>query len=115
MMTLFVCASNKLHEHHGETYDAVVEVSSEPTVETIDVDANRIMAAIIGLHNEQAGAADQTVNCLLHGPVPYVAIIRNLQIIMKQSHRIDIVLSSDGPIEPEVTDPETIAVLKKLG
>lgn len=115
MKTLFVCATNKLALHNGEEYDAVVEVTGNPSIETIDADADRIKKAILGLHEQEAGGDDPRIICTLHGPNPYVTMLKNFQIILGKEKQINIELPFFDNLDTEVRDPETIEKLKKLG
>lgn len=114
MKTLFVCASDKLEDHVGETYDAVVEVSKAPTTETVDADAKRVEAAIRGLWAEQEGQDGRKVVCSLHGPNAYVTMLRNFQVILG-GEGLAVELPFFEELDREVRDPETKEALSKLG
>jgi len=112
--SLFVCVSKHINNHVGEEYDSILEVEDSPTTETIQDWANRIIGRIRKLWHEQGGTAnpDAKVLCHLDGPTPYHAILVNLQIRMKADEGILVDLPYASP--PEVTDPETLELLKRL-
>lgn len=121
MKTLFVCASGKINNHVGEEYDSIMEVQDQPTTENISDWANRIRCKIRALWMEEVKFDDPNavivnpkVVCYLDGPTPYNAILNNLKIIMKAEENVDIDLPYMENIKREVTDEETIELLKKL-
>lgn len=117
MKTLFVCASDKINQHVGEEYDAVIEVNSCPTTENVDPDAQRIMDAAVGLWDSMDGKDnDRRVVCTLHGPNVFLLILLNLEIILKKEKGIVLDLSGiQKDVDVEVKDQEAIDLLKKLG
>ena len=116
MKTLFVCSDRKINDHVGEEYDFIQEVPDQPTTEVISDWANRIRGRIRALWQEQVseGTSNMKVVCHLDGPTPYNAILNNLQIIMKAEEGIVVELPYMSNIKMEVTDPETVELLKKL-
>jgi hypothetical protein len=116
MKTLFICADKKINNHVGEEYDYILEVPEQPTTENIVDWANRIRNRIRALWMEQveAGTSNMKVVCNLDGPTPYNAILNDLQIIMKSDEGIIIELPYMESIRREVTDSETLELLKKL-
>lgn len=114
--TLFVCSERMINSHVGEEYDFIMEVPDQPTTESISDWANRIRGKIRTLWHEQVaeGTSEMKVVCYLVGPTPYNAILNNLQIIMKTEEGIIIELPYMAALKTEVTDSETVELLKKL-
>jgi hypothetical protein len=116
MKTLFVCSDKKINNHVGEEYDSILEVQDQPTTETILDWANRIRGKIRALWMEQVQSKtpEPKVVCYLDGPTPYNAVMMNLQIIMKAEEGVVVELPYLSQINMQVTDPETLELLKKL-
>lgn len=116
MKTFFICSTKKIQSHVGEEYDSILEVEDQPTTNTIQDWANRIMGRVRTLWHEQkqANDADPKVVCHLDGPTPYHAILVNLQIRMKADESITIELPYLANFPTEVTDKETLELLEKL-
>jgi hypothetical protein len=126
MKTLFVVCPRNVNRHAGEIYDAILEVSDQPTTEDIQDWANRIRDSIRGLWEEQVGGIkddpDKTlvtkepigVVVTLDAANPYHAVLANLQIIMKAEEGTVVELPYAKPKEAP-RDPETLDMLKRLG
>lgn len=113
MKTLFVCATNRIDAHVGEEYDAIREVENFPTTETIDKWANTMREDILALHRaDKAAGGDGAVSVNLDAHPAYHGILLNYQVLMaNEGVRIELPYHK----KREVTDAETIEVLKKYG
>jgi hypothetical protein len=115
MKTFFVVGSNRVNAHVGEDYDLILEVEDQPTTQSIGEWANRIKDGIRGLWEGQLkeGVESPVVKVWLDGVTPYSAILLNLQIIMKADEGIVVELPYYK--SQEVTDPEALEMLRRLG
>jgi hypothetical protein len=114
MKTLFVCAKRNVDRHDGEEYDDILEVEDQPTTETIQDWANRMMDHIRKLNVADAGSADRGVSVFLDAASPYNAMLINLQILMKANEGIRIELPYLKSTVPTTDDPEAVKVIEKL-
>jgi hypothetical protein len=105
MKTLLVCDEKTIHEHVGEEYDEILEVSQIPTTEDIKEWATKIKSAIRRLWNQDINADDRRVVLTLDSSAPYKAVVINLRIILGVDEDIVVDLPGldDSPI-PEKED-----------
>lgn len=117
MKTLFLVSPRFVNKHAGEEYDAILEVEHQPTVETIGDWHNRVRGRIRSLWKEQeqeVAVVNPVVKVFIDAAPPFIAMIRNLQIIMKSEEGIVIEIPGLDGVKREITDRETLEVLKKL-
>jgi hypothetical protein len=116
MKTLFVVATRNVNKHVGEEYDSIVEVSSQPTDQTIQEEGNRVMDRIRGLWHEQvsAGEKDPKVSINLDAASPFNAMLINLRDRKKAEEGIVIELAYDTGEGNPIGDPEAQELLRKL-
>ena len=114
MKTIFVVASSKVNKHAGEEYDTIVEVLDEPTTDNIQQCADEVMLGIQNLWKAQDGEQDRKVVAYLDATSPFLAMLLNLQIIMKAQEGIVIDLPWYTPPDLQALDAESRAILEKL-
>ena len=114
MRTLFVVCSRNINSHAGEEYDTILEVPDQPTKVDFQDWANRIKQSIRTLWHDQKGENDPKVVVNLAAANPYHAILKDLQIIMKDEEGVVLELPYDKPRDIPM-DAETVEMLRRLG
>ena len=117
MRTIFVVASGNVNRHAGEEYDTIIEVPDEPTVDTIQTHAEQVMAGIKALWKQQVDnpqIGGNKVVAYLDAASPFLAMLLNLQIILKAQEGIDIDMPWYTPPDLQALDSESKAILEKL-
>jgi hypothetical protein len=119
MKSLFVLSEKRVNEHAGEEYDSIMEVVDDITTENIPFYANKIMAEIRALWENEIGDPSLTVEnpkvmVYLDAAPAFAAMLVNLKIIMFAQEKIIIDLPWDTPVDATQLDAESQAVLKKL-
>ena len=107
-------AGGKVNKHAGEEYDIIVEVSDEPTIDNIQSHAEQVMAGIKELWKQQEGEQDRKIVAYLDAASPFLAMLLNLQIIMKAQNGIEIDMPWYTPPDLQALDSESKAILDKL-
>lgn len=113
MKSMIVLSERAVNKHVGEEYDSIIEVPYEPTTENIQVNAEKVTAAIKELWAAQEGDPDRKVVVHLDAATPFGVMLENLQIILKPSGII-IELPWCKPPNIEALDAESREVLRKL-
>jgi hypothetical protein len=121
MKTLFVVSEKKVNSHVGEEYDSIMEVEHLPTTETIQPQADKVMAEIRKLWFEQVKPDDPNavvvnpkVVVSLDAAPAFAAMLVNLQIIMKAQEGIEIELPWEKQSDLSKLDEESKEILRKL-
>ena len=117
MRTIFVVASGNVNRHAGEEYDTIIEVPDEPTVDTIQTHAEQVMAGIKALWKQQIDnpqIGGNKVVAYLDAASPFLAMLLNLQIILKAQDGIEIDMPWYTPPDLQALDSESKAILDKL-
>ena len=117
MRTIFVVASGNVNRHAGEEYDTIIEVPDEPTVDTIQTHEEQVMAGIKALWKQQVDnpqIGGNKVVAYLDAASPFLAMLLNLQIILKAQEGIDIDMPWYTPPDLQALDSESKAILEKL-
>ena len=117
MRTIFVVASGNVNRHAGEEYDTIIEVPDEPTVDTIQTHAEQVMAGIKALWKQQVDnpqIGGNKVVAYLDAASPFLAMLLNLQIILKAQDGIEIDMPWYTPPDLQALDSESKAILDKL-
>lgn len=117
--SLFIVSDKMVNAHAGEEYDAILEVESQPTLETYTVWVNRIANQIRFLWHEQIKPSDGSpadpdpkVVVTLDAAGPFLHIVKNWKIVMAPTEKIIIELPNEVVVE--TSDRETLELMKKL-
>ena len=114
MRTIFIVAGCKVNQHAGEEYDTIIEVLDEPTTDNIQTCADQVMSGIKELWKQQEGDSDRKIVAYMDATSPFLAMLLNLQIIMKAQDGIDIEMPWYTPPDLQALDLESKTILERL-
>ena len=122
MKTLFIVSDRRVNKHVGEEYDYILEVDDQPTTETIQEIFTRVRTRIRALWHEQvkpedpdAVAINPKVVCHLDAASPFVAMLLDLQIVLKEAEGIEIELPGlEEFVHRQPQDAEARELLEKM-
>ena len=113
MKTLLVVIPEKVSEHVGEEYDDFIKVETTPSMESLDVEANRIWDAIKALgesDREDAKEARKKGELFEEKVVIYSDVSSPYNVVLVSL--TDVMLEKDGIVVETPSVPEGGAMFK---